>query len=477
MKRGPMANFYRPPAAPSPAELELDIDSLDLHGRGVGRCDGGVCFVAGALPGERVRAALRQRGRVREGRVLDIIRSSPQRQRPFCELHGRCGGCPLYYAPPRLVIRSKIAGLRQVFAKNAGLELPDPQPLADGPLLYYRRTARLAVDCTSGRARVGFRAAGSHEVLAVSICRVLRWELMLLVPALAQLLDALHCRRQVGHIDLACGDEGTGMTIRLCGTADEHDLQCLREFARSRDLYLSLLTPVAEEGVAHGGPEADGGGGAAGGARSARDTEQGRAELQEQVLHVGLMPYVASSAGVLEFTPRCFVQVSSEVSEAMTAALQRYVGRAAGLRVLDLFCGFGNFAFALALQADEVLGCDVSEAMIAMARHNAQRLGQAQVHFRCMDLDDGARLRALLRQEKRFDVAVIDPGRAGAGRAVGEVAAEGIARVVMFSCNPTTCSRDCAQLVQAGYHLVKYQVFDMFAYTVHIEIMLCFERG
>ena len=476
MMKGQMANFYHTPPTPAPAERELDIDSLDLRGRGVGRCDGGICFVSGVLPGERVRAAVRQRGRVLEGRLLDIIRASPQRRSPFCELHGRCGGCPLYYASPALVISSKIAGLRQLFAKNTGLDLPDPPPLDDGPLLYYRRTARLAVDCTSGRVRVGFRAAGSHEVLTASRCRVLRWELMLLVPALAQLLEVLHCRRRVGHIDLACGDEGTGITIRLCGEADEHDLQCLREFARSRDLYLSLLTSPREVelcGTAAPDSRCD----ATATVLPALCAEPHHTGLQELVLNEGLMPYVASSAGVLEFTPRCFVQVSSEVSEAMTAALQRYVGRPAGLRVLDLFCGFGNFAFALAPRADEVLGCDVSEAMIAMARRNAQRLGQGQVHFRCMDLDEGGQLRVMLRQEKNFDVAVIDPGRTGARQAVREVAAAGIARVVMFSCNPATCSRDCTLLVQNGYHLVKYRVFDMFAHTVHVEIMLCFERG
>ena len=170
------------------------------------------------------------------------------------------------------------------------------------------------------------------------------------------------------------------------------------------------------------------------------------------------------------------MQINREVNLAVVDAAQRLLAPEPADRVLDLFCGLGNFTLPLSRRAAAVVGVEGDAALVRKARHNALRNGIGNVEFFTENLFEPARLGPWA--ERAFDLVLLDPPRAGAVEIMERMAQWRPRRVVYISCHPGSLARDAGILVRGqGYRLIGAGVMDMFPHTTHVESMAVFEHG
>ncbi|WP_271408864.1 23S rRNA (uracil(1939)-C(5))-methyltransferase RlmD [Pseudomonas sp. Q1-7] len=434
----------RTPQVPVGKKQRLAIERLAHDGRGIAFHDGRTWFVAGALPEEEVEArVLAARSQVVEARTERVLNASPLRLEPPCPHAGQCGGCTLQHLPHAEQLALKQRTLAEQLARFADLQ-PDEwaAPLV-GTEFGYRRRARIAVrwDAKVRRLEVGFRAASSQVIVGIAECQVLVQPLQPLMRALPDLLRSLDKQQALGHVELFHGT-ASAVLLRHTQPLGDSDLQRLREFCAAHQAQLWL----------HGDGEPH--------------PDQADARLGYRLERWNL---------TLEYRPGDFVQVNAAVNEAMVAQALDWMNPQPGDRVLDLFCGLGNFALPLARQVREVAAVEGVESMVERARGNAAANGLENLHFFQADLSNPLADAPWARQG--FDAVLLDPPRDGAFEAVRQIAATGARRVVYVSCNPATLARDSAELVRQGYQLKKAGILDMFPQTAHVEAMALFEVG
>jgi 23S rRNA (uracil1939-C5)-methyltransferase len=422
----------------------LTIERLAHDGRGIAFVEGRTWFVAGALADEQVEArVLAARSQVVEARTERVLVPSPLRLVPPCAHAGHCGGCTLQHLPHAEQLALKQRTLAEQLARFAGLE-PEAwvAPLV-GTEFGYRRRARIAVrwDAKARQLEVGFRAASSHAIVGIADCQVLVQPLQSVLRALPELLRGLEKPQAIGHVELFHGT-ASALLLRHTQPLGEADLHRLREFCAAHQAQLWL------HGEGEPLPDQPG-------TRLGYRLERWNLEL--------------------EYRPGDFVQVNAAVNEAMVAQALDWMKPQADERVLDLFCGLGNFALPLARQVREVVAVEGVDAMVERARGNAAANGLGNLHFFQADLSNPLAGAAWAGQG--FDAVLLDPPRDGAFEAVRQIAATGAQRVVYVSCNPATLARDSAELVKQGYQLKKAGILDMFPQTAHVEAMALFEAG
>lgn len=433
----------RPVRVPTGKKQKLSIERLAHDGRGIGFVDGLTWFVSGALPGEEVEArVLSARSRIVEARLERLIVSSPARQAAACRHAGTCGGCSLQHASAADQLALKQSALADQLERFAGL-VPDvwAAPLR-GPDLGYRRRARLAVryDDRSGRLDIGFRASASQTIVSIEECPVLVQPLQSLLPFLLAALHDLEHPRSIGHVEIFSGT-AEAVLVRHVQPLAQNDLQRLVQGCAAAGAQLWL------QGAGDPQPHDPG-----------------------QRLAYRLAPWDLE----LNYRPGDFIQVNAPVNEAMIAQALDWLAPGRDERVLDLFCGLGNFALPLARIAGEVVGIEGVDAMVARARTNAEhnRLGNA--HFYGADLS-----KPLLQAPWAaggFAAVLLDPPRDGALEVVRQMGESGAQRVLYVSCNPATLARDAAVLSGQGYRLRRAGVLDMFPQTAHVEAMALLEK-
>lgn len=421
----------------------LNIERQAHDGRGIAFHEGRTWFVAGALADERVEArVLAARSQVVEARAERILTASPQRCAAVCAHAGHCGGCSLQHMSHIGQLALKRRTLVEQLERFAGL-VPEEwaEPLV-GPAFGYRRRARLAVrwDARAGRLAVGFRAAASQAIVGIDECPVLVQPLQNLLHGLPAILQGLEKPQSLGHLELFHGNT-SAILVRHIEPLADCDLQRLRDYCHRHTAQLWLQ--------GKGEPEAD---------------RPGEA-----------LSYRLSRWGLeLQCRPGDFVQVNAPVNEAMIAQALDWLAPGGTERVLDLFCGLGNFALPLALRAREVVAVEGVGTMVERARRNAEDNGLANVHFHRADLSK------LLAEAPwavgGFPAVLLDPPRDGALEVVRQMGALQAERVVYVSCNPSTLARDAAALAAQGYALKRAGILDMFPQTAHVEAMALFER-
>jgi len=441
----------------------LEVESLDLEGQGVARrADGKVVFIEGALPGERVQVQLsRRKAQWEQGQVSAILRESAQRVRPACPhfgLHaGACGGCKMQHLHPA----AQVAAKQRVLEDNlAHLSKVVPERVLrpiEGPAWGYRFRARLSVRWVAKKAAVlvGFHERKSRYVADMHACPVLPPAVSALIDPLRELVATMVLRERVPQIELACGDTTTALVLRHLEPVQAADLESLRHFA-ARHRVQWWLQPQ--------GPD------------SAHPLDE----------HDAGLDYTLPEFGVrMPFRPVEFTQVNAAVNRVLVSRAVRLLAPDAGHRVIDWFCGLGNFTLPLARIAGQVHGIEGSAALVARARDNAALNGlAAQTSFEARDLFalTAADLAACGHAERWL----IDPPREGAfaiAKALAELHAsppEGWRppqRIVYVSCNPATLARDAGLLVhQAGYRCSAAGVVNMFPHTAHVESLAVFDR-
>ena len=430
-------------AVPTGKKQRLHIERLANDGRGIAFVDGRTWFVAGALADEDVEArVLGARSQVVEARAERIFTSSAQRRVAPCAHAGQCGGCTLQHLPHSEQLALKQRTLAEQLLRVAAAAPEEWAPPLVGPEFGYRRRARIAVrwDVKSKHLAVGFRAAASQDIVAIADCPVLVQPLQTLLSALPEVLRSLRKPQALGHVEIF---SGTAMALLVRHTAPlgEEDVARLQHFCQAQNAQLWL---------------------------------QGEGDPQPQQVDAELGYRLESWDLQLAYRPGDFVQVNGPVNEAMIAQALDWLAPQAGERVLDLFCGLGNFALPLAQRVAEVVAVEGVATMVARAQQNARSNGLENLHFYQADLSnplDGAWM------QKGFSAVLLDPPRDGAFAVVKQIAALGAERVLYVSCNPATLARDTAELLKQGYRLKRAGILDMFPQTAHVEAMALFERG
>lgn len=432
--------------------VELAIERLSHEGRGIARLDGKLIFVAGALPGETVRATYTfTHKKYDEARTLEVLSASADRAEPPCAHFSICGGCSLQHLSRSAQIKFKQGVLEEQFKHFGGIEpeqwLP---PLLDAEL-GYRRKARLGVKFVIKKDAllVGFREKQSNFIADIERCVVLDERIGNELMALREVINGLEKRAFIPQIEVAAGDEGLALVFRHMEALPESDIAALTAFSAARHWQL-YLQPAGPDSVHRVYPP--------------------RSEGGEDRLHYALPDFGLQMA----FHPMDFTQVNAGINQRMLNLALELLDPQPQDRVLDLFCGLGNFTLPLATRAREVVGVEGVQTMADRGMENAKRNGLTNVSFYAQDLTADFSQQPWACQG--FDRILIDPPRSGAQEIVQYLPKFRARQVVYVSCNPATLARDAGLMKGAGYRLAKAGVMDMFTHTTHVESIALFEK-
>jgi len=424
----------------------VEIESLDREGRGVARVDGKTLFVEGAITGERVEYAVRRRKPTYEvATAVRIIRPAAARIAPRCPHFGVCGGCAMQHVEPATQVAAKQRVLEDALWHIGKVRAETLLAPIHGLAWGYRHRARLSVRFVpkKGGALVGFHERRSAYVAESTRCEVLPARVSALIVPLRELCGALSIRERVPQIEVAVGDEAVVLVLRVLAPPDAADEALLRAFAGRHGVSLWLQP---------GGPD------------SARPFHPPEAPV---------LRYSLPDFGVtLAFGPTDFTQVNHAVNQVLVRRALALLNPRPGERVLDLFCGLGNFSLPLAAAGARVLGVEGSRPLVERARANARANGLV-AQFECADLFDPG----VCGRLPACGAMLIDPPREGAIEVVKALEAAGPARIVYVSCDPATLARDAGVLVHVkGYRLGAAGVVNMFPHTAHVESIALFAR-
>lgn len=429
-----MAQFYSAKRRVTTRQkITVTVNDLDPFGQGVARHNGKALFIPGLLPTETAEITLKEDKRqFARGEVIRRLSDSPERVAPLCPHFGVCGGCQQQHASVALQQRSKSAALARLMKRDVN-DVIAAEPWA------YRRRARLSLSWQpkTQRLEMGFRKAGDSDIVNVTRCPVLVHRLDALLPALRDCLAGLKAVRHLGHVELVEAGNGPLMVLRHTAALSAEDKDKLERFSHSQKLAL-FLAP--------------------------------QSEILEQVS--GESPWYSSDGLRLSFSPRDFIQVNDGVNQQMVARALAWLDVQPGDRVLDLFCGMGNFTLPLAKRAAEVVGVEGVADLVAKAQENARQNGLQNVTFFHENLEDDVTKQPWASHG--FDKVLLDPARAGAAGVMQHIIKLSPGRVVYVSCNPATLARDSEALLSAGYQIQRLAMLDMFPHTGHLESMVLF---
>ena len=471
----------------------LSVESIDLEAQGVAHnADGKVVFIEGALPGEQVQVQVgRKKNAWEQGTMIAMRRESTLRVRPGCPhfgLHpGACGGCKMQHVDASAQVAVKQRVLEDNLLHLARIKPELMLRPIEGPTWGYRYRARLSVRhvAKKGTVLVGFHERKSRYLADMRVCPVLPAKMSRMLLPLRALIGAMDQRDTLPQIELAIGELAMGelatgalatgesargesgagdkidrtviaLVLRHLAPVSPADAHRLRAFAAQHGVqwWLQPKGPDTVHLLDDGGPE----------------------------LTYGLPEFGIT----MPFKPTDFTQVNHAINTVLVGRALRLLAPTRDERVIDWFCGLGNFTLPIATRAGAVLGIEGSPTLVQRARDNAQRNGLAgRATFAARNLfelsaDDLVALGAA-------DKWLVDPPREGAfalAKALVDLNAaprDGWLppqRIVYVSCNPSTLARDAGLLVhQAGYRCVAAGAVNMFPHTAHVESMAVFERG
>lgn len=435
-------------------EFEVPITDLSHDGRGVARIDGKTIFVSGALLGEQVRMRIRKRHRhFDEAETIEVITRSPHRVEPRCRHFGQCGGCSLQHLDAVAQIEAKQRVLVDNFSRIGKVEPESWLPPLTDEAWGYRRKGRLSVRAVAkkGRVLVGFREESNPRFVAdITHCDVVHPALGPKIGLLGELVGSMDAAAEIAQIEFAAGDDTIALVFRHLKPLSEDDRTRLVAFAQEHGFAI-YLQPGGVSSVHPLWPE-----------------------------HPQLTFRIPAGNGVedveLAFQPLDFVQVNAGMNRRMMARTLELLDPQPHDRVLDLFCGLGNFTLPLARRVAEVHGVEGEHGLVARAADNAARNGIVNAHFHVANLFEDQRGAEWAR--KPWDKLLLDPPRAGADKVLEYLPHKETGRIVYVSCHPASLARDAGILVnQHGFRLVSAGVMDMFPHTAHVESIALFERG
>lgn len=382
-----------------------------------------------------------------EARTLEVLQPSPQRVTPRCPHFGVCAGCVLQHLEEtqQIVAKQRVLtdNLTRIGHVTPGTVLP---PLV-GDSWGYRRKGRFSVRRVEKKDKtlVGFREQDPRFVADLSQCLTVIPEIGSKVGAMATFIETLDGKRDIPQIEFIAGDEAIMLTIRHMQPLTEADRAAWTAFGQEHGFAISLQ-PGGVESVQPLWPA-------------------------EVPLSFKLAPWDVE----LAFRPLDFIQVNASLNVKMIALALELLEAGPDERVLDLFCGLGNFTLPLARTVRDVVGVEGDAGLVARARENAERNGLANAQFHAADLTQDQRNAPWMRQG--FDKLLLDPPRSGAIEVLQQLPLKQFKRIVYVSCHPGSLARDAGYLVnEQGFTLVSAGAMDMFPHTAHVESIAVFEK-
>lgn len=440
---------------------------LDKHGKKV--------FVSFALPNETVSVKITgSRKSMEEGdAALVLANPNPERTTPPCPHFGVCGGCSLQHWQPDGQIQFKQSVLAELLEHQAHIQPEHWLPPLVADRLGYRTKARMGVRYVEkkGTALVGFRERASNFLANLNECHVLDPRIGFEIENLKALISSLDARDHIPQLELAMGEtlddvidskKSIAVIVRHMVDLGEHDIAKLQAFFAERNWQL-FLQPKGSDTVHRIDP-----------------LYENNAHARPSSLTVpptgGLFYRLPEFDVTFEFSPLDFTQVNLSVNRKMTKLAIDLLELKPGERVLDLFCGLGNFSLPLARQVGDtgfVIGVEGSSEMTQRAKMNAIANGLHHTDFFAQDLTKDFSAEPWVGQ---VDALLIDPPRSGALEVMQYLDKFNAKRIVYVSCNPITLARDTAVLLDKGYKLTHAGVMDMFPHTGHVESIARFEK-
>ncbi|AHE67309.1 23S rRNA (uracil(1939)-C(5))-methyltransferase RlmD [Legionella oakridgensis] len=427
------------------------IEKFSHDGRGIARIEGKTTFIQGVLPEETVMFQyVRQKRDYDEGKLLTVLTPSLHRVEPRCNHYSLCGGCSLQHVDEKAQIQEKQELLLDLLMRIGHVQ---PECLLK-PLTHehwhYRNKARLSVRFVEKKnaTLIGFREKNNPRYIAeISACPILNARIDAEIPALRTLIDSLSAPHCIAQIEVAAGDEDIALILRNLTPLTSEDEDKIRTFAERANFRI-FLQPGGMDSVYLFYPK-DG-------------NEFLSYCLPEEQIH-------------FHFHPTDFTQINPGLNRLMVKHAMQLLELSAQDKVLDLFCGLGNFSLPMARHCRQVIGVEGSEAMVARARMNAKANGLSNTDFICANLEEES---AVAQLGNSFNKLLLDPPRAGAMAVVKQIHKIASQRIVYVSCNPATLARDADILVnQQGYRLTAAGVMDMFPHTTHVESIAVFEKA
>jgi 23S rRNA (uracil1939-C5)-methyltransferase len=430
--------------------FEADIGELQHDGCSLALARERVTRVYNALPGERVRMALRKRHRREDIGVADevLARRSPDRVDARCAHYPQCSGCALQHLEHGAQLRFKQQRLLQAIQAQAGVQPETVLEPLTGPQWGYRRKARLGVRYVEkkGRVLVGFRERARPWVADLQRCEVLHPAIGEHLRPLADTIGRMQARDQIPQVEVAVDDQLAVLVVRHLQSLSDVDKALLSDFGSTHQLHIRLQS---------GGPDS---------IEPLYPAEQGPLLFENPGFDVAF-----------EFEPSDFVQVNFELNRRMVDSALSMLDVQPGQRVLDLYCGLGNFTLPLARTAAAVVGVEMDAGLLRRAAANVERNGLDNVRFEAADLSAG--LPEALRSQ-HFDRVLLDPPRSGAQAVLPMLGEMAVPRLVYVACSPDTLARDLGALVNThGYALRAAGIMDMFPHTAHVESIALLEKN
>jgi 23S rRNA (uracil1939-C5)-methyltransferase len=423
----------------------LRIDALAYGGSGVGRHEGKAIFVPFTAPGDLIRCRIvRDKKRYAEGEVAELLSPSPDRRDPPCPVFGECGGCQWQHLPYEEQCRWKERIFADTLSRRCAVAEEFLRPLVPSPDEWgYRSRVQFKCRQTEQGFVMGFYRQGSHFVIDVPHCPVLHPRLNEALRFFRQRLPESPCPDKIPQVDMAVGDNGRVRVV-------------IHFIGRKRDPLVTYLQTLGGQGG------------------FSLFLQTGRKETLCFVAgEEDLAIHVDNPLLRLAYGPGGFAQVNLAQNRALVEEVVRGAQLTGKERVLDLFCGMGNFTLPLARHAAEAVGVEDYGPSIKKAMQNALFNGIDNVFFHAHSAQ-GAAARHL--DGRGFDLVVLDPPRTGAYEVAKELLSALPRRIMYVSCDPSTLARDLMPLLHGGYTLLWSRPFDLFPQTYHIESVTLLER-
>lgn len=437
----------------------VTVDSLDQEGRGVSRRDGKVVFIEGALPGEEVEyECYRSKPSFELGIATEIYKESPLRVRPKCPYFGAsdgsCGGCAMQHLEAHAQVAMKQKVLLDALWHIGRVKPEQVIPPIYGTPWGYRHRARLSVRevAKKGTVLVGFHEKRSSFIADMKSCEILPKKVSVLLVPLRELINGLSIRNKLAQIEVAVTEDVTALVLRILEQPSAEDEAKFRAFEKEYKVDF-WYQPKGPDSIYPLDPE-----------------NRNRLKLRHPETGVEIT-----------FLPTDFTQVNHRLNEVMVSRALRLLRVQPDSKVLDFFCGLGNFTLPLATRATKVMGIEGSDALVERAKAASLENGLGnKTEFEARNLftwtlEDWD---AVWAKMGSVDRVLIDPPREGAMALCQSLAQtdKRPARLVYVSCNPATLARDAGILVkEGGWRLLSAGVMNMFPHTAHVESIAVFE--
>lgn len=428
--------------------ITAHVTQLNHEGRGIAHINGKTTFIFGALPNETVQFNYTQcHSKFDEGNAIEVLEKSNDRVTPLCKHVGVCGGCSLQHLSGDAQRTHKQNVLLEHFQHQAQCA---PQELLSPLYAHpwgYRRRARLSVKFVPKKnaVLVGFRERNSSFVANITQCETLHPSVGHNIKSISECLMTLETKAAIPQIEVAIGDTMTAIIVRHLTELPKSDIEKLIVLSKENHFYL-YLQPKGYDSIHCVYPE---------------NPEK-------------LFYNIPADNIKIHFKPAQFTQINQEINLKMIARSIELLDLKFTDRVLDLFCGIGNFSLPIAKQAGHVVGVEGSDEAILQAKENAVVNAIHNTEFYTADLLANLDTQAWVNAQ--YDKILLDPPRAGAKELMPRIEHWNPQRIVYVSCNPITLARDTQHLLQLGYRLEKAGVMDMFPHTEHIEAIALFKR-